>query len=750
MKFSRSCLHVSALVLWVAVVLAPREAVAAGRSPVGSAPPARVFIQAGINGLFVTVQPGATLAPSSAVAGPAEQFELHDLGSGLIALKSAVNGKFLSARSAGPVVADADAVGDEQRLRRVGGGRGLERLRAVAAKRFVCASRAGQGFITAQHGCPHDWQVLRFAAVPVPPFTITAPPPMSTLRTTTATFRWEPGGDEYWLSAGTAAGRSDVYASGSLGQATEHTVNNLPLNGAPLHVELRRRQGDVVEAVTAQYTAAIRKGVLVITDFADRRLEDWTGEGMKSVDDVSAELRRMEDHWAWLSRGLEKMRWDIIRVRLAEPALPGAFQGWVAFRDAAITLALQQLETADYDVDSDGVIDASWLIVSNGDREIDYAIGGASRNAGANVFVDGQASGSVVARATGNFNHELGHCLGLPDLYGPYDTVHTLSLMSYSWPVPPPDFTAYERLKLGWLTPRRVTETTSGVWLPPTDNSMVAVMIAAGRPSEYFLIEYRRRPASGYGSSNPEFNGLAIYHVLEGASMWQDPPILKLEPADGSIRPGNEPIDVNDFLSPGNPHQVRPMVLSSYFGDQEIFRIDNLAWRDGGISFDLLITPPAPSRLLVNASFESGDSSGPEGWTRGSYAPMPQGFVWPSAVAAEGSSSAHLAAATGNDMWWSQAVPSLVPGQTYELCGSLKGEEIGGTEGDIGGNVCLLGGWVHSEGLVGTFDWTRRCVTFTPETPRVEVACRLGYYGSTVSGRLWCDGFTLERRRSAF
>jgi hypothetical protein len=206
-----------------------------------------------------------------------------------------------------------------------------------------------------------------------------------------------------------------------------------------VYVQVGRRAGTLVERVNAAYTAAVRKGLAVITDFADRRLEDWTGAGMRQVDDLSLQLRRMEDHWEWLSRGLEKFRWDIIRVQLPQPAVEDAYPGWMAFRDAAVTLALRQVQTADYDVNSDDVVDAMWLIVSSGYQPVPFAIGGASRNAGANLFVDGQSSGSVVAGATGNFNHELGHCLGLPDMYGTYSTMNKLTFMNDSWALPPQD-----------------------------------------------------------------------------------------------------------------------------------------------------------------------------------------------------------------------------------------------------------------------------------------------------------------------
>jgi M6 family metalloprotease-like protein len=543
----------------------------------------------------------------------------------------------------------------------------------------------------------------------------------------------------------------DVYASGSLGPATTHTVSRLPLNGKTLYFQLHRRIGNAVDITPAQYIAPFRKGVAIITDFANRSLEDWTGPGIKTVDDLSVQLRSMEQHWAWLSRGLERMQWDIIRIQLPQPAVADAYDGWGAFRDAAITLARQQVRTSDYDVNSDGVIDAAWLMVSSGNESLPFALGGASRNAGANLFVDGQASGSIQAGATGNFNHELGHTLGLPDMYGAYGTMSSLTVMSYSWPVPPPDFSAYERIKLGWLTPQVISKTTQAVWLPSANETFAAVKVPTSRPFEYFLIEYRHRPANGYGSADVEFNGLAVYHVLEGSSMWQNPPLMKLEPADGSIAP-SQPADPNDFLSPDNPAMILPLTLLSYFGGgQEVFRLDNLAWRDGGLAFDIIVSPQQPSsNLLANGSFETGAVGLPDRWLADAYSPAPGAFGWPNPVALTGAASAHLNVQTDNDVRWTQAVTTLVPGQPYLLCGWLKGEQVGGTHGEVGANVSLMGGFVRSEGLLGTFDWTQSCVGFTAETPRVDVACRLGFYGSTISGQVWCDDFTLEHVRKAF
>jgi len=332
----------------------------------------------------------------------------------------------------------------------------------------------------------------------------------------------------------------------------------------------------------------------VITDFRNRRLEDLAGAGLKSEAEVAVMLRQMEDHWAFLSRGLETITWDIIRIELpydVSVADPDPFDGdWSAFRNAAAAAIRQQVATADYDVDRDNEIDAAWLIVSNGGLQIASALGGASLNLNVNMFVDGQQSVSVTAGAIGNFNHELAHLVGLRDTYGIYDTLHGLTLMSYPWPVPPHDFSAFERVTLGWVQPRIMTQTTRGVWLPSAHDALAAVMIPTHRADEYFLLEYRRRPDSGYGSAYVlPYNGLVVLHVFEGSDNGSDPPLVRLEPADGR-NTFDGVLHADDFVSPDNPALLSPLVVRSYFGDRpEIFRIENVVWRDGGIAFDVVI-----------------------------------------------------------------------------------------------------------------------------------------------------------------
>ena len=40
----------------------------------------------------------------------------------------------------------------------------------------------------------------------------------------------------------------------------------------------------------------LRKGLAVIADFADARLEDWQGDGINNVAELSDQLHKMEEH----------------------------------------------------------------------------------------------------------------------------------------------------------------------------------------------------------------------------------------------------------------------------------------------------------------------------------------------------------------------------------------------------------------------------------------------------------------------
>lgn len=534
--------------------------------------------------------------------------------------------------------------------------------------------------------------------------------------------------------------------------ARSRSADVAPRHGPPLH-ELRGRAEDRDYKGQLSPDVTHRKGLAVIADFSNVRLEDWRGPGISSVAQLRDQLRRMEEHWAWLSRGLETFRWDIIRVTLPVALRPDAYPGWIEYRDAVASLVRKKVNAPSYDANRDSIIDTVWVIASsNGCIECTFLIGGASQNAGANVFVDGQDSLSIAVGATGNFNHEAAHTIGIPDLYGPYGTISYLSVMADSWANPPNDFTAYERMLLGWVEPQVVDGTRRDIRLSLPDGRMRAVRVPGAHRSEYFLIEYRRRPGSGFGSTAPvRYLGLAVYHVLEGSHQYLDPPLLKLEPADGSIAPDTSP-EETDFFYPGNPGMRTPSVLRSYFGNKEVFRLKNLRRTRGGVlTFDIEMAPRSPlSNILANSSFESSRGRSPNAWKSDAFQASAV-FDLDTRIAKRGRHSVSISAMMPNDARWVQAVSGLTSGQSYALCGWLRGQNITTTrEAAVGANISIIGGFSRSESRSGSFDWAESCVVFKPDVTDIQVACRLGFYGSTVTGKVWCDDMTLALLRSAF
>lgn len=581
-------------------------------------------------------------------------------------------------------------------------------------------------------------------AAPATPV-IVSPPDGAELRARRQVFVWTDAGYDYRLRIGTSPGGADLYESPPLGDATTVTVDGLPLSGATIYAQLLSGPADAPTMSTNTYTAPVRRGLCVVVDFADRHLEDWDGPGMRSLDDVTAQLGAMEAHWEWLSRGLEAMTWDVIRIELAHTLTDDAFPGWPEFREEVARLALDTVDLADYDVDSDGVLDAIFAVVASGGTSPPYAIGGASQTGGANMFVDGQDSLSVIVGATGNFNHELAHSEQVPDLYGDYGTIGDLSLMASSWPLPPNDFSALERVRLGWVEPVVVDATTRDVVVPSANDHLFALRIPTQRPEEYFLLEYRKRPAAGYGSAAFDHDGLAVYHVLEGSHANVDPPFMKLEPADGITAADYQPAP-DDLASPDNPGQLDPWVVRSYFGDDPVFQLENVRRRPGAIVVDVVMHPPGTSsavELIANSSVETG----PGGWGTGGFLPDEATFTWASIGANGSSHSLQITSPAENDVQWVTRVTDVAPGRGHQLCGYLRGEDV---TGGRGATLSLAGTFEHTDGLYGTFDWTRRCVVIGSPSGVLDAACRLGGFGATTSGTMWCDDVSLIRLESAF
>jgi M6 family metalloprotease-like protein len=159
--------------------------------------------------------------------------------------------------------------------------------------------------------------------------------------------------------------------------------------------------------------------------------------------------------------------------------------------------------------------------------------------------------GANVQTAT-TIAHELGHVLGLPDLYDSTDgilpeqrrwVVGCWSLMAAgSWGcgtmnrndwVRPTHFGAWEKERLGWLTLVEVVQDALGrdITLDPviTSGRVLKVPLSA---DEYYLVEYRLQ--QGFDLDLPA-SGVLVYHIDETKSTRPCPICrVQLEEADGN------------------------------------------------------------------------------------------------------------------------------------------------------------------------------------------------------------------------
>ena len=191
--------------------------------------------------------------------------------------------------------------------------------------------------------------------------------------------------------------------------------------------------------------------------------------------------------------------------------------------------------------------------------------------------VDGVAAGFYTMLSefspVGVFAHELGHDLGLPDLYDyGYDSFGAGSwdlMATGAWADggnTPVHLSAWCKLRLGWLGPVVLSGTARNLTLPAIEDSASAFRLDVDPPGEYFLIENRQR--TGWDAYLPGA-GLLIWHIDESVRNNDDQThrLVDLEEADESVN-GDSPVQSTDPWS-GSPQGFNPSSQpgsSSYSG----------------------------------------------------------------------------------------------------------------------------------------------------------------------------------------
>ncbi len=139
--------------------------------------------------------------------------------------------------------------------------------------------------------------------------------------------------------------------------------------------------------------------------------------------------------------------------------------------------------------------------------------------------------------------HEFGHAVGLPDLYdtdGSSSGAGNWSLMAGgAWggngssPQYPSHMTPWSKDALDWLNPVTITADTTGVQIPPIENSAVAYRLNHPmEDGEYFLVEHRNQ--QGFDQTLVE-GGILIWHLDSTviANNWNSNSVNNNEPHFG-------------------------------------------------------------------------------------------------------------------------------------------------------------------------------------------------------------------------
>ncbi|MFH0778718.1 MAG: M6 family metalloprotease domain-containing protein, partial [Candidatus Eisenbacteria bacterium] len=181
-------------------------------------------------------------------------------------------------------------------------------------------------------------------------------------------------------------------------------------------------------------------------------------------------------------------------------------------------------------------------LYADGVRIVGYSM---EPEAGGDTVGEAGAPMTPMFPTVGVYAHEFGHVLGLPDEYDyGYQSVGTgrVSLMgSGGWNRVPnvyPDCagnspahpSAWGTVYLGFVTPTLVTKTTTGITIPPIEQTGTGAVYKVVYPGtsnkEYWLFENRQQIGfdEGFIRTSSTAHGLCIYHVDEnvlGRTFWR-------------------------------------------------------------------------------------------------------------------------------------------------------------------------------------------------------------------------------------
>jgi M6 family metalloprotease-like protein len=195
----------------------------------------------------------------------------------------------------------------------------------------------------------------------------------------------------------------------------------------------------------------------------------------------------------------------------------------------------------------------------------------------------------------GSFVHETSHGLGLPDFYNTGDSVGCYGMDQWSVMdqgcynnngMTPPNYTAFERQSLGWLTPDTLPAQGAYTLEDIGKSNHAYVYYNPSNPDEAFYFENHQPTGwdAYWGGYSGSLHGMLITHLDYDAMVWEDDAVnnspkhqrYTVVPADGDLYPYD-----------------RVVSNSTYYNYLTSFRNDIWNGTNGATSFSARTTPAA-------------------------------------------------------------------------------------------------------------------------------------------------------------
>lgn len=222
----------------------------------------------------------------------------------------------------------------------------------------------------------------------------------------------------------------------------------------------------------------------------------------------------------------------------------------------------------------------------------------------------------------GTFCHEFSHCLGLPDLYnsrgGTNHGMYTWSIMDQGCynnnSKTPPNYSAFERASVGWLTLEELKAGTDITLEELTKSNKGYVISSDYNPDEFFVLENRHQVGWDAYLAN---HGLLITHIDYDSNAWIKNTVNAYTPARWEIVPADDEFgNTKNDLYPGIGKYVNRMLSDGSQPDASLHDghflgkpISNIKEKNGVISFDFM------QPLAYTPVAREGKNITPEGFT---------------------------------------------------------------------------------------------------------------------------------------